>query len=186
MGSAKDGNRHHQRTLVCPIHSLLTPIAYALATGDGGAYPECHVAQYPLNLGKKKVRSVFPSVDIPIDRSPRHKRETPSRSRSIPRAMFDTMPSHTKARGPESSYSLNSKTSSLFPTGKTSPMINAPWRDRPKRKFRPLQNGLDKRSKSWSPARLKLPSPRTCQMQLVRRHTFAILLVNSKVATVEH
>ncbi|TFK92325.1 pre-mRNA-processing protein 45 [Polyporus arcularius HHB13444] len=22
--------------------------------GDGGAYPECHVAQYPLNLGKKK------------------------------------------------------------------------------------------------------------------------------------
>ncbi|KAG6335482.1 hypothetical protein ID866_3610 [Astraeus odoratus] len=25
--------------------------------GDGGAYPECHVAQYPLNLGKKKARA---------------------------------------------------------------------------------------------------------------------------------
>lgn len=24
--------------------------------GDGGAYPECHVAQYPLDLGRKKVR----------------------------------------------------------------------------------------------------------------------------------
>lgn len=26
--------------------------------GDGGAYPECHIAQYPLDLGRKKV-SVF-------------------------------------------------------------------------------------------------------------------------------
>ncbi|KAF8559749.1 hypothetical protein OG21DRAFT_1594559 [Imleria badia] len=25
--------------------------------GDGGAYPECHVAQYPLNLGKKKTQA---------------------------------------------------------------------------------------------------------------------------------
>ncbi|PPQ66451.1 hypothetical protein CVT26_011209 [Gymnopilus dilepis] len=25
--------------------------------GDGGAYPECHVAQYPLNMGKKKASS---------------------------------------------------------------------------------------------------------------------------------
>jgi SNW domain-containing protein 1 len=24
--------------------------------GDGGAYPECHVAQYPLEMGRKKVR----------------------------------------------------------------------------------------------------------------------------------
>ena len=23
--------------------------------GDGGAYPECHVAQYPLGMGTKKV-----------------------------------------------------------------------------------------------------------------------------------
>lgn len=23
--------------------------------GDGGAYPECHVAQYPLEMGRKKV-----------------------------------------------------------------------------------------------------------------------------------
>lgn len=26
--------------------------------GDGGSYPECHVAQYPLDLGRKKV-SIF-------------------------------------------------------------------------------------------------------------------------------
>lgn len=25
------------------------------APGDGGAYPECHVAQYPLGMGTKKV-----------------------------------------------------------------------------------------------------------------------------------
>jgi SNW domain-containing protein 1 len=24
-------------------------------SGDGGAYPECHIAQYPLAMGKKKV-----------------------------------------------------------------------------------------------------------------------------------
>ena len=23
--------------------------------GDGGAYPECHIAQYPLEMGRKKV-----------------------------------------------------------------------------------------------------------------------------------
>ncbi|KAF7337984.1 hypothetical protein MVEN_02022100 [Mycena venus] len=27
--------------------------------GDGGSYPECHVAQYPLELGKKKASSAF-------------------------------------------------------------------------------------------------------------------------------
>lgn len=27
--------------------------------GDGGAYPECNVAQYPLEMGKKKVRCTF-------------------------------------------------------------------------------------------------------------------------------
>lgn len=26
-----------------------------IAIGDGGSYPECHVAQYPLEMGKKKV-----------------------------------------------------------------------------------------------------------------------------------
>jgi SNW domain-containing protein 1 len=34
------------------IHQLLT-----LFTGDGGSYPECHVAQYPLDMGRKKVRT---------------------------------------------------------------------------------------------------------------------------------
>ena len=33
-----------------------TDMAYSCANaGDGGAYPECHVAQYPLDMGKKKV-----------------------------------------------------------------------------------------------------------------------------------
>lgn len=26
-----------------------------LLQGDGGAYPECHIAQYPLDMGRKKV-----------------------------------------------------------------------------------------------------------------------------------
>ena len=26
--------------------------------GDGGAYPECHIAQYPLELGRKKVSTL--------------------------------------------------------------------------------------------------------------------------------
>lgn len=30
----------------------------SLYAGDGGSYPECHVAQYPLDLGRKKA-SVF-------------------------------------------------------------------------------------------------------------------------------
>lgn len=27
--------------------------------GDGGAYPECHIAQYPLEMGRKKVYQSF-------------------------------------------------------------------------------------------------------------------------------
>lgn len=39
--------------------------------GDGGAYPECHIAQYPLDLGKKKVsysEHFLYSADSPIVR----------------------------------------------------------------------------------------------------------------------
>ena len=136
--------------------------------------------------GNEKGRSSLLSMNIYIDLSLRHKQETPSPFRSIPRAMSDTMPSHTKAREPARSYNLSSKTSSLSHTGKTSLMTNVPWRDRPKRKFRQLQNELDKLSKNWSLARLKLHNPRTCLMQLVKRHMFAILLVNSKGETAEH
>lgn len=34
--------------------------------GDGGAFPECHIAQYPLDMGKKKVSliDIFPSLRI--------------------------------------------------------------------------------------------------------------------------
>ena len=37
------------------IGSSLVCVALTGVVGDGGAYPECHVAQYPLNMGKKKV-----------------------------------------------------------------------------------------------------------------------------------
>ena len=30
----------------------------------GGAYPECHIAQYPLELGRKKVRGRFLNVFV--------------------------------------------------------------------------------------------------------------------------
>lgn len=32
--------------------------------GDGGAYPECHVAQYPLEMGRKKVPDHLLHVQI--------------------------------------------------------------------------------------------------------------------------
>ena len=41
------------------------PLTYPLK-GDGGSYPECHVAQYPLGMGKKKVRLVHCSCDVTI------------------------------------------------------------------------------------------------------------------------
>lgn len=69
-GSAKDGSRRCQRTLVPSVYLSLIPVADLLPTGDGGAYPECHVAQYPLNLGKKKVCPVFPSADFPLNHLP--------------------------------------------------------------------------------------------------------------------
>jgi SNW domain-containing protein 1 len=33
--------------------------------GDGGSYPECHCAQYPLELGRKKV-SLLPPPSLPL------------------------------------------------------------------------------------------------------------------------
>ena len=34
-----------------------------IVPGDGGSYPECHVAQYPMEMGKKKVRLRHEIVD---------------------------------------------------------------------------------------------------------------------------
>ena len=134
---------------------------------------------------KEKGRSSLSSIDTSIDTLLRHKQETPLPSRSIQTVTSDMMPSHTKAREPARLYNPNSRTSFLSHTAKISPMINVPWRDRPKRKFRPPQNGPDKLSKNWLRARLKLLSPRMCLMQLVRQHMFAILLV-IKGETAEH
>ena len=50
-----DGNQRLRRTTVrffwTSSERFLPPLQ-----GDGGAYPECHVAQYPLDMGRKKVR----------------------------------------------------------------------------------------------------------------------------------
>ncbi len=54
MDEEMDGSQHLRRTMVrfsqisfeCFLPSL---------QGDGGAYPECHIAQYPLDMGRKKV-----------------------------------------------------------------------------------------------------------------------------------
>jgi len=37
------------------FYELLAYGDWSGPVGDGGAYPECHVAQYPLEMGKKKV-----------------------------------------------------------------------------------------------------------------------------------
>ncbi len=49
-----DGNQHRRKTTVrfswIPFERFLPPLQ-----GDGGAFPECHIAQYPLDMGRKKV-----------------------------------------------------------------------------------------------------------------------------------
>lgn len=37
-----------------------------LVAGDGGAYPECHIAQYPLNMGKKKASVLHISLAMSV------------------------------------------------------------------------------------------------------------------------
>jgi hypothetical protein len=44
------------RGLRCVLFGTLEKVTYITAQGDGGAFPECHVAQYPLDMGRKKVR----------------------------------------------------------------------------------------------------------------------------------
>lgn len=34
--------------------------------GDGGSYPECHIAQYPLEMGRKKVRCMGDEIQFSI------------------------------------------------------------------------------------------------------------------------
>src|ERR1700733_3413558 len=66
--------------------------------GDGGAYPECHVAQYPLDMGRKKVSCAL-ARNIRNASSPasiRLLQETPSRYRLIARETSSMTRSHTK------------------------------------------------------------------------------------------
>ena len=41
-----------------PCSSKTESLDLIMSLGDGGAYPECHIAQYPLEMGKKKVRII--------------------------------------------------------------------------------------------------------------------------------
>lgn len=80
--------------------------------GDGGAYPECHIAQYPLELGKKKVR-LGSECSPTLINSLRLLLATLSPFKLIVKVTSDTMPSHYKVNEKGSLYSLNSRTSFL-------------------------------------------------------------------------
>ena len=67
--------------------------------GDGGAYPECHVAQYPLEMGRKKVQCNLYQLRAVADAMLRPLQETHSRSRSMERVMSGTTLSLTRATG---------------------------------------------------------------------------------------
>jgi len=61
MDSARDGSQHLKRILVSD-NGFCDGAGAKLYAGDGGSFPECHVAQYPLGMGKKKVRKFFKSA----------------------------------------------------------------------------------------------------------------------------
>lgn len=42
--------------LRCVSVKLCLNVSHLTLQGDGGAFPECHIAQYPLDMGRKKVR----------------------------------------------------------------------------------------------------------------------------------
>jgi hypothetical protein len=54
MDREVDGDQHLRKTTVrfsrISFERFLPPLQ-----GDGGAFPECHIAQYPLDMGRKKV-----------------------------------------------------------------------------------------------------------------------------------
>ena len=54
MDKEVDGSQQRRRTtvrfFVISFERLSRPLK-----GDGGAFPECHIAQYPLDMGRKKV-----------------------------------------------------------------------------------------------------------------------------------
>lgn len=54
MDKEVGGNQQRRRTTVrfsvISFERLSRPLK-----GDGGAFPECHIAQYPLDMGRKKV-----------------------------------------------------------------------------------------------------------------------------------
>ena len=54
MDEEMDGSQRLRRTMVRFSGTLFERCLPPLQ-GDGGAYPECHIAQYPLDMGRKKV-----------------------------------------------------------------------------------------------------------------------------------
>jgi hypothetical protein len=55
MVSAEVGDPATPQILVLVPPARNVRLCLQCFTGDGGAYPECHVAQYPLEMGRKKV-----------------------------------------------------------------------------------------------------------------------------------
>jgi len=94
-------------TLFCALFVCL------LWPGDGGSYPECHVAQYPLNLGKKKVcMSVLHSSAYQLIQSDflcRPKLATRLLFRLTRKATSAMTLSLTRVNGMAKSFSLSSK-----------------------------------------------------------------------------
>jgi hypothetical protein len=54
MDREMDGGQHRRRTMV-RFSRISFERVLPLLQGDGGAFPECHIAQYPLDMGRKKV-----------------------------------------------------------------------------------------------------------------------------------
>jgi hypothetical protein len=54
MDKEMDGSQRLRRTMV-GSSSISFELCLPPLQGDGGAYPECHIAQYPLDMGRKKV-----------------------------------------------------------------------------------------------------------------------------------
>jgi hypothetical protein len=60
MDTEVTGNRPRKMISVSLIPLNVVSRLEGKCSGNGGSYPECHVAQYPLGMGKNKV-CLFPT-----------------------------------------------------------------------------------------------------------------------------
>lgn len=100
-----------------------------IGAGDGGAYPECHVAQYPLNMGKKKASLIVSLCNILNSYLLRLRLETHLLCKSMRKEMFVMTPLHYKDSVPGSMFSPSSRTSSPLLPGRTWTKCREVWID---------------------------------------------------------